>query len=88
MSRREPAPTQVCPHCGASFPRGRLACPECGSDESTGWKSQEEIDYESVEIPDHWPEEPVRGGPLPRWLLLAAAVAALIAFALLFVFRG
>ena len=42
----------VCPHCGSLFPEGRLSCPECGSDADTGWKSQEEIDYYSVEIPE------------------------------------
>ncbi|MEC7726130.1 MAG: hypothetical protein VYD05_11485, partial [Planctomycetota bacterium] len=27
-------------------------CRECGSDASTGWKSSDEIDYQSIEIPD------------------------------------
>ena len=27
----------VCPHCGAALPPRALACPECGSDEHTGW---------------------------------------------------
>ncbi|GJM21442.1 MAG: hypothetical protein DHS20C15_13570 [Planctomycetota bacterium] len=27
----------TCPHCDAEVPRGALACPECGSDASTGW---------------------------------------------------
>jgi hypothetical protein len=26
-----------CPNCGAELPAGALACPECGSDENTGW---------------------------------------------------
>jgi uncharacterized OB-fold protein len=43
-----------CPNCGAFVPRGRLACPECGSDENTGWKSSEEVEYQSVDIPDHY----------------------------------
>lgn len=41
-----------CPHCGAFVPQHRLSCPECGSDERTGWKSSEDIEYESVDIPD------------------------------------
>lgn len=28
----------ICPHCGAPLQPGALACPECGSDEFTGWK--------------------------------------------------
>ena len=27
----------VCPNCGAELPRKAKACPECGSDEETGW---------------------------------------------------
>ena len=27
----------VCPNCGAEVPRNAKACPECGSDEQTGW---------------------------------------------------
>ena len=27
----------ICPFCGAQVPQGALACPECGSDEQTGW---------------------------------------------------
>jgi RNA polymerase subunit RPABC4/transcription elongation factor Spt4 len=27
----------ICPFCGAFVPAGALSCPECGSDESTGW---------------------------------------------------
>ena len=28
---------EVCPNCGALVPRKTKACPECGSDERTGW---------------------------------------------------
>ena len=49
--------TDFCPNCGAEFRRGRLACPECGSDSETGWKSSEEVDYQSVEIPDYLGDE-------------------------------
>ncbi|MBA4150562.1 MAG: zinc ribbon domain-containing protein [Verrucomicrobia bacterium] len=27
----------VCPNCGAELPKKARACPECGSDEQTGW---------------------------------------------------
>ena len=30
-------PPEVCPNCGAEVPRNAKACPECGSDEKTGW---------------------------------------------------
>jgi hypothetical protein len=45
-----------CPNCGADVPRHAKACPECGSDESTGWAEgsyaqslglpDEEFDYD------------------------------------------
>lgn len=40
-----------CPHCGADLPRNARACRECGSDESTGWKTQEEKDLQSIDLP-------------------------------------
>lgn len=70
--------TEECPHCGAVIARGRLACPECGSDANTGWKSADDLDYEAVELPDD-------GGPARRpsramfWVLALAAVAFALA---------
>jgi hypothetical protein len=47
----------VCPNCGAEVPRNAKACPECGSDENTGWSEkanadnlglpEEDFDYDS-----------------------------------------
>lgn len=47
----------VCPNCGAELPPKARACPECGSDEKTGWSENahlgglnlpdEEFDYEA-----------------------------------------
>ena len=82
--QRRPRPRlETCPHCGARFPAGRLACPECGSDAETGWRPAEDLDYESVELPEEetrWSPD----GPAPSarsgsatWL-----VAVLLAFAL------
>ena len=31
-----PAP-EICPNCGAMVPHRAKACPECGSDDETGW---------------------------------------------------
>ena len=50
-------PPEVCPVCGEDVPRNARACPECGSDEQTGWKEgadeiglagapDEEFDYD------------------------------------------
>lgn len=70
-----------CPHCGAMFHSGRLACPECGSDAETGWQHSEEIDYMSVEIPDAMPAKSVN--TLPRSLIVFAALATAIAMLIL-----
>ena len=86
MSRkRRRVPDTDCAHCGAPVPAGRLACPECGSDAETGWKSDEEIDYEAVELPGD-EHEAAAHRPLltPRRLLLVAFVLV-VAYVLAFV---
>lgn len=30
-------PPDYCPNCGAEVPPDARACPQCGSDENTGW---------------------------------------------------
>ena len=77
MAKAGPRRYEICPHCGADYPSGRLACPECGSDAQTGWKSAEEISYESVEIPDTYdPEVWEKKGEVstPRWMVITAYV--------------
>ncbi len=67
---------------------GRLACPECGSDASTGWRDAEEIDYQSVEIPDAWPGDE-NSRRAPQWFLIAAVLAIVAAFVIALAFgRG
>ncbi len=43
-----PSP-DICPHCGAEVPPKAKACPECGSDETTGWS--EEAERENLGLP-------------------------------------
>lgn len=43
-------PPDVCTHCGAEIPPDAKACPECGSDEETGWS--EEAKYSGLNLPD------------------------------------
>ncbi|MHC4078786.1 MAG: hypothetical protein ACYST0_10160 [Planctomycetota bacterium] len=67
-----------CPECGAEFPAGRLACPECGSDAETGWKDEEEVQYQSVDLPDEeWSSQDKPGGFHGRYLLVALILAIL-----------
>ena len=41
---------EVCPNCGAEVPRDAKACPECGSDETTGWSKKAYAD--NLGLPD------------------------------------
>ena len=46
-------------------PRGAKACPECGSDEETGWADDADIDQGAADIPDaydpdQWEEDAER----------------------------
>jgi len=43
-------PPEFCPNCGAEVPRTAKACPECGSDEKTGWA--EEAAYSGLDLPE------------------------------------
>jgi uncharacterized Zn finger protein (UPF0148 family) len=63
----------TCPECGAEFRAGRLACPECGSDTETGWKDEEEIQYQSIDLPEEG-DQPASSG---RYLILALILAIL-----------
>lgn len=35
----------ICPHCGALLKKNAISCPECGSDEKTGWSDQASADW-------------------------------------------
>jgi hypothetical protein len=81
----------VCPNCGAEIPPKATACPECGSDESTGWS----IDAETggLDLPDSQFDyadfvnrEFGREGPVPRgihpawWVVAVLLVGCLVYF--------
>ncbi len=38
-----------CPNCGAEVPIKAKSCPDCGSDENTGWS--EDTMYDGLDIP-------------------------------------
>jgi uncharacterized OB-fold protein len=40
----------TCPHCGETIPQNSSACPECGSDEDTGWSESTYLD--GIVLPD------------------------------------
>lgn len=43
-------PPEVCPNCGAEVPPNAKACPECGSDKTTGWSEKAYAD--NLGLPD------------------------------------
>lgn len=43
-------PPEVCPQCGALVPARVRACPECGSDDQTGWSDHAQA--QRLGIPD------------------------------------
>jgi hypothetical protein len=55
--KRRPRQEFDCPHCGATFPASRPACPECGSDADTGWSEDALTGYSATDIPDTFDEE-------------------------------
>lgn len=76
-------PDFVCPNCGADVPGGAKSCPECGSDERTGWSEDTYLD--GVSLPDEDDEptgsEKKPGGILDSgkflWIVVAAVLVVL-----------
>ncbi|MBK8801777.1 MAG: zinc ribbon domain-containing protein [Fibrobacteres bacterium] len=77
----------VCPNCGEELPGGSKFCPECGSDEKTGWSEDtyldgvslpyDQDDEENTELsPDENAKPPIRWG-------LALVAAGILAASLL-----
>ena len=78
----------ICPVCGATVPAKARACPECGSDEKTGWSDNTIYDDTGIEDPDEFDyedwkrREGVRGAsPSGRQKMIwLAAVVMLLLF--------
>ena len=92
-------PPEICPHCGAEVPRNARACPECGSDEETGWSDNaqsqrlglpdEEFDYNEF-VKEEFGSGSRRPEIRPRgigWFWWSVAVMLLAVFAW-FLFRS
>ena len=79
-----PPPPEECAHCGTAIPRGARACPECGADDRTGWRENDETRYDGLDLPDSAYEDDSapprstapRSGVRWYWLLIAAALIA------------
>jgi len=80
----------VCPNCGADVPPRAKACPECGSDEQTGWSTEAEtsgldLPEEQFDYGDFVQREFGDRSPVPRgihWFWWLVAVFVVIVFLL------
>lgn len=83
-------PSQICPNCGAEVPPNAKACPECGSDEETGWSEEayaggldlpdDKFDYQDFVKREFEPKSPLPKGI--HWFWWVIAVVLLIVFVL------
>jgi hypothetical protein len=75
---------EICPNCGASVPPNARACPDCGSDEQTGWSEEaetggldlpeEEFNYDDFVKKEFGGKSPVPRGIKWYWWLIAVLV--------------
>ena len=82
----------ICPVCGGVVPEKAKACPECGSDEETGWSDDgradslgiptEDFDYDDYVKREFEGEEPKRKNAA-IWIITAILLLALFAWAFL-----
>ena len=80
---------QICPNCGAVVPPDAKACPECGSDEETGWSEEaykpdadvpdEDFNYEEYSKREFGSKDPVPHGiPVFWWIVGIILLAAIL----------
>ncbi len=69
----------TCPHCGAQVAADASACPECGSDNETGWS--ETAAYDDLLLYDDEPAaEPSGRAAWPPYLIVIVAAVTLSAY--------
>ncbi|MDB6125296.1 MAG: hypothetical protein JWQ71_4289 [Pedosphaera sp.] len=81
-------PPETCPNCGAEVPPKAKACPECGSDEKTGWSGEaassglglpeESFDYDDFVKREFGEDKPVPRGIAWYWWVVAVLVLTAI----------
>ena len=79
---------ETCPNCGAEVPLNAKACPECGSDDKTGWSDEAhasslDLPEEKFDYDDYVAREFRSKSPVPRglhWFWWVVAVLILGAF--------
>jgi hypothetical protein len=82
---------EECPHCGAELPAGARVCPECGSDETTGWSEaasdqalglpDDSFDYDEFTRREFGPKTPPPSRFRWFWWIVAVLLLAALAWA-------
>jgi hypothetical protein len=85
VDRKLTGPPAICPNCGANVPPNAKACPECGSDEQTGWSEHaaaadlglpdQSFDYDKFVAEEFGPGRAQPRGIAWGWWLAAALLA-------------
>ncbi len=75
----------ICPNCGSEVPIKALSCPECGSDEKTGWS--EDTMYDGLDLPAFEDKRKNSSKSLfqNKFLLYVVAILTILAFIWMFV---
>ena len=76
----------VCPNCGVDVPIKAKACPDCGSDENTGWS--EDTMYDALDLPEieTLTEQPTTTSLFQnKYFMYTVAIVALLAFLMIYV---
>jgi hypothetical protein len=69
----------TCPHCGAQVPADASACPECGSDNETGWSN--DAAYDDLLLYDNEPPAVSSShAAWPQYLIVIVAALTLSAY--------
>jgi uncharacterized membrane protein YvbJ len=85
--------TFSCPACGDQVPEGSLACRSCGSDDRTGWRRDDDEDFErpgeDLDDEDYRDvvadlEERAPRSSVPRRTRIVAAILVIVLVALVF----
>ena len=81
---------EVCPNCGAEVPPKARSCPECGSDEDTGWSDEayasgldlpdDKFDYDEFTKREFGDKSPVPRGLHWWWWLVGIALLIALLF--------
>jgi len=79
--------TFICPVCGGEVKTNALACPDCGSDEKSGWSDEtyldgidvgDEVDYDEI-LENEFPEMKEKKKKVKiTWVMVVGAVLLLL----------